>query len=624
MRRDTERHRQFTRRALLVAGGQGLLLAALCGRLYQLQVLESERYTTLADDNRIDLRLSVPPRGRILDRFGRTLAGNRQDYRVLLIAEQTSDVSTTLGLLGRLIEVRDSDRDRVLREIGRSRKFIPVTVRDSLSWEDVARVEVNTLDLPGVTVDEGFTRVYPYGPMLAHILGYVAPVAETDIVDDPILRLPDIRIGKGGIERVHEAALRGIGGSAAVEVNAVGRPIRELSRTDGRPGRDVRLTIDLDLQRLAYERLGDESGAVVTMDVLTGEVLALVSSPGFDPNLFAGGIPVSAWRDLNRNPKAPLLNKAIAGQYAPGSTFKQFVALAALERGTITPATTVVCRGALTVGGNTFHCWKRRGHGAVQLRGALSHSCDVYFYEIARRTGIDRISAMAGRFGFGQRTGIDLPHERAGLMPTEAWKEKVFKKPWTPGESLICGIGQGYVLATPLQLAVSTARIASGLAVVPRLAFPVDGDAEAPLLPAAPRLDVSPQHLKLIRDGMVAVVTQGTAARSAIRQAGFEMAGKTGTSQVRRITMAERRKGVIRNEDLPWEKRDHALFVGYAPVTAPRYAVAVIVEHGGGGSKVAAPIARDVLLELHRLGQARSFPPGEPGRPLPPRLPGST
>jgi penicillin-binding protein 2 len=619
MRRDADRQRQFTRRALIVAGGQGLLLAALAGRLYQLQVIERDRYVMLADDNRIDLRLTVPPRGRILDRFGRPLAGNRQDYRVLLVAEQTSDVSTTLGLLGRLIEVGDADRERVLREIGRSRKFIPVTIRDNLSWEDVARIEVNTLELPGISVDEGHTRLYPYGDMLAHVLGYVAPVAETDVVDDPILHLPDIRIGKGGVEKVYELALRGQGGSAAVEVNAVGRPIRELSRAEGKPGRDLRLTLDLDLQRLAHERLGEESGAVVAIDVQTGEILALVSSPGFDPNLFAQGIPVSTWRDLNRNPKAPLLNKAIAGQYAPGSTFKPFVAMAALERGVMTPATAVVCRGGMTVGGNTFHCWKRRGHGAVALREALSQSCDVYFYEAARRTGIDRIAAMAAKFGFGHRVGIDLPHERSGLMPTEAWKQKVFKKPWSPGESLICGIGQGYVLATPLQLAVATARIASGLAVEPRLAFPFDGDPDQPTLPPAPRLDVSPQHLKLVRDGMVAVVARGTAARSAIRQAGFEMAGKTGTSQVRRITMAERRKGVIKNENLPWEKRDHALFIGYAPVAAPRYAVAVIIEHGGGGSKVAAPIARDVLMTLQTLSQERSYRPAGPTSQRPSR-----
>ncbi len=611
MARDKERQRQFTRRALLVAGGQAVLLATVAGRLYQLQVLESERFVMLAEDNRIDLKLFAPPRGRIIDRFGRPLAVNRGDYRLLIVPEQAGDVAATLASLGRLVAIDDSDRERVLREIGRARKFVPVTVRDNLAWTDVARIEVNGLDLPGVSIDEGPTRVYPFGEVLAHILGYVAPVAEGDVADDPLLRLPDLRIGKGGVEKVHERVLRGTGGSVRVEVNAVGRPIRELGRRDGKPGRDVRLTVDLDLQRLAYERLGGESGAVVAIDVHTGDVLALVSTPGFDPNAFSRGISLADWRSLTRDPKAPLINKAIAGQYAPGSTFKPIVGLAALTAGVMSPSTAVSCRGAIRLGANAFHCWKRGGHGAVALREALSQSCDVYFYEAARRTGIDRIAAIGRSFGLGAPTGIDLPHERGALMPTEAWKQKVYKTGWTTGETIICGIGQGYVLTTPLQLAVMTARIASGLAVRPRIAFPVDADAaEAEDLP--PRLDVSPQFLKLIRDGMVAVVARGTAARAAIRQAGFEMAGKTGTSQVRRITKAERARGVIKNEHLPWEKRDHALFIGYAPVAAPRYAVAVIVEHGGGGSKVAAPIARDVLLALQRLDQERPLRPAAP------------
>ena len=495
MARDNDRQRLFTRRALLVAGGQGLLLAALGGRLYQLQVVESERYVMLADDNRIDLKLFAPPRGRIVDRFGRALAVNRDDYRLLVVAEQAGDVSTTLDSLATLVEIDESDRERVLREIGRARKFVPVTVRDNLAWTDVARVEVNSLDLPGVSIDEGTTRVYPYGEVLAHVLGYVAPVAEGDAVDDPLLHLPDFRIGKGGVEKVHERALRGVGGSAEVEVNAVGRPIRELGRKDGKPGRDVRLTIDLDLQRLADERLGDESGAIVAIDVQTGYVLALVSSPGFDPNSFSHGISLAEWRSLTRNPKAPLINKAIAGQYAPGSTFKPIVGMAALTAGVMSPSTSVTCRGSINLGANTFHCWKRGGHGTVSLREALTQSCNVYFYEAARRAGINRIAAMGRIFGLGAPTGIDLPHERGALMPTEEWKQKVYKTGWSPGETIICGIGQGYVLTTPLQLAVMTARIASGLAVTPRIAFPLDADpADAEVSAAAPqRLAAVPQ-----------------------------------------------------------------------------------------------------------------------------------
>ena len=614
MRRDLDRHRTFTRRGLLVAAAEGLLIAGIGARLYQLQVVESERYRVLSDENRIDLRLFAPPRGRILDRFGRPLAANRQDYRVLLVAEQANDVSTTLTALGTLVPVTEEEQERVLREIARSRKFVPITIRDNLNWDDVARIEVNNLDLPGVSVDEGFTRLYPYGEMLAHVLGYVAAVSEADAVDDPLLRLPDFRIGKAGVEKVQERALRGVGGSAQVEVNAVGRPIRELSRKESSPGEDVRLAIDLDLQQVAYDSLGDESGAVVCIDVLTGDVLALVSSPGYDPNAFSRGITLSEWRELTHNLKAPLINKAIAGQYAPGSTFKPVVALAALERGVMTPTTAVTCRGQVSLGANVFHCWKHGGHGTVTMRTALSQSCDVYFYEAARRVGVDRISAMGHTLGLGSPVGIDLPHERSGLMPTQEWKEKAFKRPWSTGETLVCGIGQGYVLATPLQLAVMAARIASGCEVTPRIALPSEDAGLDPASDAPPPLSIPLPHLKLVREGMTDVVARGTAARSAIREAGFEMAGKTGTSQVRTITKAERARGVIKNENLPWEKRDHALFIGYAPVAAPRYAVAVIVEHGGGGSKVAAPIARDVLFAAQRQARERTYDISAGGR----------
>jgi penicillin-binding protein 2 len=609
--RDTDRRRMFTRRALMLGGAQALLGGLLAGRLYQLQIIESERFATLADDNRIDLRVFAMPRGRILDRFGKPVATNRQQYRVLLVAEQASDIDSTLQLLSRLIPIDEAMHERVLRDIGRSRKFLPVAVTDSLTWEDVARIEVNALDLPGISIDEGFSRIYPYGPALAHVVGYVAPVAENDPVDDPLLQLPGFKIGKAGIEKIRETPLRGVGGTTQMEVNAIGRPIRELSRREGAPGQDVRLTIDVDLQTYATERFGTESGAAVVLDILTGDVLALVSTPAYDPNLFGNGISTAQWQSLIRNPKAPLINKAISGQYAPGSTFKPVVALAALDRGVITPSTTVHCSGALRLGGHVFHCWSRRGHGAVALRQGLAQSCDLYFYELARRTGVERIAAIGRKLGLGVRLDIELPHEKAGLLPTPDWKRAALGGAWNAGETVMTGIGQGYVLSTPLQLAVMTARIAGGTAIAPRIVLPAAGEES----PGPPPLAIPPGHLKLMRDGMTAVVKGGTASRAAIRQSGFEMAGKTGTSQVRRITKAERRRGVIRNEDLPWERRDHALFIGYAPIAAPRYACAVIVEHGGGGSKAAAPIARDLLLMVQRLAADRD---GTLNRPPPP------
>jgi len=608
MHRDPDRHKLFTRRAIVLAGGKAALLSALVGRMYYLQVVESERHATLAEENRINLRLLPPPRGRIVDRSGRPLAINSQNYRVVVVAEQTASVEDTLDALDAIIDISDGERRRVLREIGRRRSFVPVTVRDNLDWQDVARIEVNAPDLPGIAIDVGQSRHYLYDAEFAHVLGYVAAVSEDEMTGDPLLELPGFRIGKAGIEKVYDNALRGTGGSSQVEVNALGRVIRELDRQEGQLGAEVKLTIDLDLQRLASQRLEGQSGAAVVMDVRTGDVVALASTPGYDPNAFNRGLSSKEWRALISNPKAPLTNKAIAGQYAPGSTFKLAVAMAALEKGAITPETRFTCYGRTRLGNAQFHCWKRGGHGTLDLNGAISQSCDVYFYETAKRTGVDRITVMARRFGLGQTLGLDLPGERAGLMPTRDWKLATISTPWQMGETLIASIGQGYILATPLQLAVMTARIANGgRAVTPRLTrmVPEGGTEAADELP--PDLGLSPPHLEVVRAGMDAVVNgpRGTARGSAIREKGLEMAGKTGTSQVRRITKAEREAGVVKNEDLPWERRDHALFVGYAPVDAPRYAVAVVVEHGGSGSKAAAPVARDILLAAQKLDAPR-------------------
>jgi penicillin-binding protein 2 len=381
-----------------------------------------------------------------------------------------------------------------------------------------------------------------------------------------------------------------------------------LNRKEGEPGTDITLTIDMDLQRLATQRLEGESGSAVVLDVRTGDVLALVSTPGFDPNAFNRGLSNEEWHALISNPKAPLANKAIAGQYAPGSTFKVAVALAGLEKGAINPNTTVKCWGRTRLGNAYFHCWKRGGHGPVQLHDALTQSCDVYFYEVAKRVGVDRISAMARRLGLGQTLGLDLPGERPGLLPTRDWKLATIGVPWQMGETLISGIGQGYVLATPLQLAVMTARVANGgRAVTPRIARrappPEGAEPEQP----PDDLGLVPGHLQLVREGMVDVVNgrRGTARGAAIKEPGMEMAGKSGTSQVRRISKAEREAGVFKNEDLPWKRRDHALFVAYAPIDAPRYAVAVVIEHGGGGSAAAAPVARDILVMAQKLDAVR-------------------
>lgn len=612
MHRDADGTKLISRRALLLGGGQAVLLATLVGRMYYLQVIEADKYATLAEQNRINIRLIPPPRGRILDRNGVPLAVNQQNYRVLVVAEQTDDIGDTLDALANIVAIGDHDRARIIRESERRPSFAAVMVRENLSWEEMARIEINAPDLPGVMIDVGQSRSYPLNDLGAHILGYVSAVSESDLqgTTDPLLELPGFRIGKAGIEKVYDLALRGKGGTSQVEVNAVGRVIRELSRDEGQPGADLNLAIDVDLQRYAMDRLGDESAAAVMMDIHTGEVLVMASTPSFDPNAFNRGLTGDEWKDLTTNPRSPLTNKAIAGQYAPGSTFKLMTALAALESASITADTKVFCPGEMSLGNITFHCWKKGGHGSLDLLGGIKNSCDVYFYEIARRTGFERIAEMAKRFGLGSPSGLDLPGERSGVVPNKAWKAATLAQPWYPGETLVNAIGQGYVTATPLQLAVMTARVANGgYAVAPHLAK--DRLIGNRLLPRKASdwqdLGVSGQSLSLVRRGMGMVVNEpgGTAFGARIMDPAMAMAGKSGSAQVRRISMHERETGVKKNESLPWKERDNALFVAFAPVAAPRYAVAICVEHGGGGSAVAAPIARDLLIAAQR---------GAPGR----------
>jgi penicillin-binding protein 2 len=426
-------------------------------------------------------------------------------------------------------------------------------------------------------------------------------------------------VGKSGVERAKEDILRGAAGNSQVEVNAIGRVIKDLKRNEGEPGGDVVLTLDSGLQMFAADRLGDESGSAVVINVHTGDILAMVSKPGFNPNAFNIGIDHDEWRELIGNPRKPLVDKSIRGQYPPGSTFKMIVALAALQYGAIGFNHKVYCNGKVDIGSYSFHCWRKGGHGLLNTVEAIQHSCDVHFYEIAKKVGVNRIADMAERFGLGQRTGISIAGERPGLIPTKEWKLANIGEPWQLGETLHTGIGQGYVLTTPLQLALMTAQLANGgNRLEPRLfheanvisygADATDSDA----MRKTKSLGLSPAALALVMEGMERVVNKpgGTAFQSRIVEPGQRMAGKTGTAQVRRISKAERENKVRKNEDKPWEERDHALFVGYAPIESPRYAVAVVIEHGGGGSKVAAPIARDVLLEVQRRDPSRRAPVG--------------
>ncbi|MBT7756706.1 MAG: penicillin-binding protein 2, partial [Rhodospirillaceae bacterium] len=583
MERDGSRQKTFTRRVALIGGGKLTLAAVLMGRMYYLQVLESDQYQMLAEENRISMRLLAPPRGLVMDRFGTELASNRQNYRVVLIAEQTNGVAETLDRLARVIPINPHQRRRVLREVKRKRPFVPVKVAENLTWEQFARINVLLPDLPGVQPDVGEGRHYPMGMETAHIVGYVSSVSEADLTGDPLLELPGFRIGKNGVERVYDESLRGKAGNSRVEVNAYGREIRELARQDGQPGDDVVLTIDAGLQEAISRRLADESAAAVVMDIHRGEILAMVSAPSYDPNAFNLGMSTKAWRALVQHPRKPLINKAIAGQYPPGSTFKMIVALAALETGVAGASHRVFCNGVIELGNTKFHCWRHRygGHGWLDMKQAIAQSCDIYFYDIARRIGVDRIADMARRFGLGTALGVELLGERDGLVPSKDWKLAVTGVPWQMGETLITGIGQAYLLTTPLQLAVMTARLANGgIAVTPKLSRhkgptqPGDGSNGADRVAQAEAADpqggdsgarsigIPTAHLKIITDAMTEVVNgaRGTARKYKLdNELQLQMAGKTGTAQVRRISKAERKAGGKLAKETPWKERDHAL-----------------------------------------------------------------
>jgi penicillin-binding protein 2 len=612
MNHESDHTKVIGRRAILLAGGKASLLAALVGRMYYLQVMQADKYTTLAEQNRINLRLLPPPRGRILDRNGLPMAVNQPNYRVLVVSENTDDLDDTLDSLARIFPLSERDRVRIVHDAERHRSFVPVVVKENLSWEEVARLELNSPDLPGVNIDVGQSRSYPLLGLGAHLLGYVSAVSEADLhaSTDPLLELPGFRVGKAGVEKFYDLGLRGKGGVSQVEVDSIGRTIRELQHTDGEPGQDLALTIDLDLQRFAAQRMGEESGSVVVMDIFSGEIIVMASTPSFDPNAFNRGLTTEEWKDLITNPRSPLTNKAISGQYPPGSTFKTMVALAALESGAITKDHSVDCQGKMMLGNFTWYCDKR--HGVLDMKSAIQQSCDVYFYDVARRIGIDSIAAMSKRFGLGTRLDIDLPNESPGLVPTRSWKRSTYGVPWTPGEDFNAGIGQGYLQVTPLQLAVMAARLANGgLAVKPHLAH-LQGTAQA----TDPRstagltsLGIARGSINTVLDGMIAVTNQpgGTAYAARILDPAMAMAGKTGTAQVHHLSFLEHHlEKATKPQDMPWKLRDHALFIGFAPVSAPRYACAVVVEHGGWGASTAAPIARDVLIELQKRYPAQA------------------
>ncbi|NOR29671.1 MAG: penicillin-binding protein 2 [Sulfitobacter sp.] len=611
---------KLSRRAALLGGVQLLFMGGLAARMNYLQVDQADQYLLLAEENRINIRLIPPTRGEIFDRNGIQLAQNVPSYRIVMVREEAGDVEEVMHRLADVIQLDPEARDRAIAEVKAAERFLPVTVADNVTWDELSRVSVNAPALPGVSPEVGLTRVYPRGSDFAHIVGRVGRVSQADIdaqeTPDAVLRIPRFQIGRINVEAREEGLLRGVAGTKQVEVNATGRVMRELSRREGQSGADLQLTIDSKLQNYVQARLGTESAAVVIIDCENGDLVANASSPSYDPNLFIGGISSADYDPMLESKHRPLVNKTVQGTYPPGSTYKMVVAMAALEEGIIGPDDTVYCPGHVDVGGRKFHCWKRAGHGSMDLENSLKQSCDVYYYDLALKVGIEKISAIAKRFGLGIRHDLPLSSVASGLAPTKAWKRETRGAEWVIGDTVNASIGQGFTLSSPLQLAVMTARIATNRMVTPRLIKSIDG-IEQPSGGGEP-LGMNENNLRKIRKGMHVVVNdrRGTGYRSRIIAEGMRMAGKTGTSQVRSITTAERARGVSRNEDLPWERRDHALFVAFAPSDKPRYAVSVLVEHGGGGSTAAAPIARDVLLQALYGGEPPldAYPTGDRDR----------
>lgn len=605
-----ERQGSFLRRTFVLGGLTTLGGLALTARLAQLQVFQAHEYSTLASQNQFNFRLVPPPRGRILDRNGVVIAGNRPSFRVLVVRDETKDLDQTLDLLGRLLPDTLDRRRSIIREVNAAPRFSPVPVKSDLTWEEFARVNLYANELPGVMADMNEARFYPFGGAFAHVIGYVAKPNDRDIkaIEErgeevpQILYNPGFRIGRQGVERSFDTDLRGEAGGNRVEVDARGRVVAEDigGSRPAVPGKDVVLTLDADVQNRALEVYGEESGGCVVMDVRNGDILCMVSAPSFDPNLFVGGVPSRVYNALRDYERKPLLDKAIYGTFPPGSTFKMTTALAFLEAG-IDPKERVNCTGGYRYGNRTFRCWRRGGHGSMDMHNAIKNSCDTYFYHLSNRAGVDKIAEVAKKLGFGHTYEIGIAGQSKGTVPSTQWKRDYAAATkwdddgtWYPGETLSVSIGQGALAVNALQLAVMTSRIANGRkAIMPRLVKSIGG-VDRPEGDDFGDLPISTEHLNIVRAGMQAVANDvtGTAYRASQLGLGdIQMAGKTGTAQSRDYGTGSRGP-----RDAVWTRRDHALFVAFAPHDAPRYAIALIIQHApAGGAADAAPKAREIM-----------------------------
>jgi len=597
MLRDFRKNKLFNRRVAIIGVAQAGLITALVARLGYLQIFKYEEYSTKSDSNRIRALISPAQRGIIVDRNSKALTSNRRNYRLLLYTENKPDIQKIIDQLTEILYLSAREQEIILSRIKNSRHKNIISLMDDLSWDDLSRIESNYHKLTSLAIEGGILRSYLLPFETAHLIGYVSLPAEKEISgqEQNLFLHPDFRIGKNGIEKSFDETLRGRFGVRYVEVNAFGIPIRTLSTKEGSDGSKIILTIDFRLQQFITERIKNLVASVTVLDVKTGEIIAMVSSPSFDPCKFVEGVSRSYWKELIEDPRRPLNNRPISATYPPGSTFKLMVVIAALESG-INPLNKVYCNGTYQLGRRTFHCWEKKGHGLMDMSDAIKHSCNTYFFDISNKIGIEKITEVAKRFGYGEYFDISLFGVKSGNVPSDEWKQKVFKTPWVGGDTLNTAIGQGFVLATPLQMAVITARIANGgIPIKPYLIKNKNIYNQYQDLKNKPI--ANKKHIDFVLEGMRRVVNEegGTAYGKRIDMKGFEMAGKTGTSQV-----ISKREDEMSNKEVA-NHQNHAIFIGLAPVNNPQYSISVVVEHGGAGSAAAAPIGKDVLLEVQKL-----------------------
>ena len=601
----------INRRMFITGSLKFFIMVGIISRLFFLQVKENKKYLTLSDKNRIREWKLAPVRGEFHDYFGNVIAGNFEAYQLHVIPEQVEDFRYVIYRLKDLLELSDKEFKKVLKKKNEIKPWETLIVSDNLSWQKFSKINNHLYDLNGVKPVISISRSYPYKENFTHLVGYVSQANENDIENTEAIKknfVPGLKVGKVGLEKSFEEKLIGSNDIERYEVNAYGRRISQLEFQKGEKGKTLRLTIDTEVQMLANKLLKDKAGSICVMDIYTGAIVAMQSSPSFDPNLFVFGISQDDWQLIRNDPMKPLVNKTLQGNYSPGSTIKPIVALSALENGIINTNFTVRCTGKTEMYGQTYHCWKKKGHGYVSLRNAMKQSCDTYFYEIARKLGVDKLSETAKKFGLGEKVFGDLfDIEKKGLIPNTQWKKNALGKGWLLGETIITGIGQGYIQTTPIQLCLMTAQIANGgYKIYPHIVVD-DKIKDQPVDKFTP-LYKNSKNIKIVQDAIFGSTNEvmGTSYRSRIDNPKYQFAGKTGTAQVKKITEEERELD-LKTFQIPYEQRDHALYVAFGPYKNPRYALSVIVEHGGNGSTTAAPMATKLfklIIDRHKIRES--------------------